>query len=279
MKKLIGLTLGLVLCYALPLAAQKYAGDSWAQVKSAGSGKLTVVYYDQPGLVQKIDGKMKGVCVDIIADFAAYVKTKYGKTVTVEYAGPEPEFSGFLKVVQQTPNILGVTNTSITEERKKILKFTPPFMNTQLVLLTNQNTPALKSLAELPKVYAGFSAEVITGSTHVKYIEKIKKEYYPELKVNYVTSSESVIKNLSTNPKMFSILDFTEYVGVIRKKQPIKRQEVELGNAEQLGFIMSKSSDWDVLWNEFLTADYRKSVGYKKIIADNLGSNFLNLVR
>jgi len=279
MKKLFGLAFGLALCYALPTAAQKYTGDSWAQVKNAGSGKLTVVYYDQTGLVQRIDGKMKGVCVDIIADFVAYVKTKYGKTVTVDYVGPEPEFSGFLKVVQQTPNILGVTNTSITEERKKILKFTPPFMTTSLVLLTNQNSPTLKSLTDLSKTYSGFSAEVITGSTHVKYIEKIKKDYYPDLKVSYATSSESVIKHLTTNPKMFSILDFTEYVGVVRKKQPIKRQEVDLGNAEQLGFIMAKNSDWDAIWNEFLTPEYRKSVGYKKIIADNLGSNFLTLVR
>jgi len=279
MKKLIGFAFGLALCYAQPTAAQKYAGDSWAQVKNAGSGKLTVVYYDQAGLVQRIDGKMKGVCVDIISDFVAYVKTKYSKSITVDYVGPEAEFSNFLKVVQQTPNILGVTNTSITEERKKILKFTPPFMTTQLVLLTNQNAPTLTSLADLPKLYAGFTAEVITGSTHVKYIEKIKKDNYPDLKVTYASSSENIIKHLLTNPKMFSILDFTEYVGVIRKKQPIKRQEVDLGNAEQLGFIMAKSTDWDVIWNEFLTAEYRKTTGYKKIIADNLGSNFLSLVR
>jgi len=279
MKKFFGIALSIALSYALPATAQKYAGDSWAQVKTTGSGKLTVVYYDQPGLVQRIDGKMKGVCVDIIADFAAYVKTKHGKTVTVEYVGPEGEFSNFLKVVQATPNILGATNTSITEERKKILKFTPPFMTTQLVLLTNQNAPTLTSLTDLPKIYNGFSAEVITGSTHVKYIEKIKKEYYPDLKVSYATSSESVIKHLTTNAKMFSILDFTEYVGVIRKKQPIKRQEVDLGNAEQLGFIMSKTSDWDTVWNEFLTAEYRKTSKYKKIIADNLGANFLSLVR
>lgn len=263
----------------LPASAQTYKGDSWERIKSAGSGTLTVVYYDQPGLIQKIDGKMKGVCVDIIADFVKFVQTKHGKTITVNYAGEEKDFPTFLKVSQSTPNILGVTNTSITDERKKIMKFTPPFMTTQLVLLTNQNAPILRSLSDLSKVYAGYTAEVISGSTHVKYVEKIKKEYYPGLKVRYATSSESVIKNLTSQEKIFSILDFTEYVGVVRKKLPIKRQEVELGNAEQLGFIMSKQTDWDAVWNEFLTEDYRKSVEYKKIIANNLGSTFLNLIR
>jgi ABC-type amino acid transport substrate-binding protein len=276
MKKLSGLALLALVVF--PSFGQ-YTGDRWEKVKTNGSGVLTVVYYEQPGLIQKVNGKMRGVCVDIIAGFVQYVKERHGKTITVNYAGEEKEFSKFLNVVQHTPNIMGATNTSITDERKKIMKFTPPFMTTQLVLLTNQNAPAIKDLSELSKVYKGYTAEVITGSTHVKYIEKIKKEHYPELKVSYAPSSESVIKNLMANSHIFSILDFTEYVGVVRRKLPIKRQEVDLGNAEQLGFIMSKQSDWETIWNEFLTPEYRKSVQYKKIIADNLGSTFLNLVR
>lgn len=222
---------------------------------------------------------MKGVCVDILSDFAEYIKTKHGAALTVNYAGQEQEFSSFLKITQTTPNILGVTNTSITEERKKIMKFSPLYMTTQLVLLTNQEAPALSKLEDLSKTFNGFTAEVITGSTHVKYVDKIKKEYYPALHVVYATSSESVIKHLASNQKVFSILDFTEYVGVVRKKLPVKRHDIDLGNAEELGFIMAKQTDWDEVWNEFLTVDYRKSVRYKKIIADNLGSTFLNLVR
>jgi hypothetical protein len=262
------------LCYS-----QTYKGDSWATVKANGSGKLSIVYYEQPGLIYLAEGKMKGVCVDILSDFQKFVELKYHKKVTVEYVGEEKEFSNFLKVAQTTPNIVAVTNTSITEERKKIMKFTPPFMTTQLVLLTNKNAPALLKLEDMSKTFNGFSAQVITGSTHVKYMDEIKKQYFPNLQVTYATSSESVIKNLSTNPKLFSILDFTEYIGVVRKKIPVKRQDVELGNPEPLGFIMAKQTDWDVLFKEFLTDEYRKSVRYKEIIADNLGTSFLSLVK
>lgn len=262
------------------VVAQKYKGDSWSKVKSTGSGSLTVVYYEQPGLITKSsDGKMKGVCVDILADFKAYVKTKHQKEIIITYAGEEKEFSNFLKVAQTIPNVLCVTNTSITEERKKIMKFTPPFMTTQLVLLTNKNTPSITSLKELTTTFKGFTGLVITGSTHEKYMNELKKRYNPGLEISYAPSSDLVIQNLSTNTKMFSILDFTEYIGVVRNKLPIKRQEVELGNPEPLGFVMSKTSDWDEIWNEFLTDEYRKSVRYKEIIADNLGSSFLSLVR
>src|SRR5687768_15943654 len=101
--------------------AQQYKGDSWSTVKAKGTGTLAVVYYEQPGLIYKgEDGKIKGVCVDILGDFAKYVENKHGKKIAVQYVGQETEFSNFLKVSQTTPNIIGVTNTSITDERKKI---------------------------------------------------------------------------------------------------------------------------------------------------------------
>jgi ABC-type amino acid transport substrate-binding protein len=222
---------------------------------------------------------MKGVCADIIIDFQKFIEKEYGKKITILYVREETEFPKFLTAIQQTNNLLGVTNTSITEERKKIMKFTPSFMSNQVILLTNKNAPSIKSLSEIPIVFKGFKAQVITGSTHVPHIEKIKKEYYPSLVIEQVPSGDAIIKNLSSNPKLFSVIDFTEYVGVIRKKIPVKKQDVELGNAEQLGFIMSKQSDWDGPWKEFLTDDYKKSIRYKEIIAENLGASFLSIVR
>jgi len=275
MKRLLSI---LLLLSALTTFSQK--GDSWATVKTKGSGTVAILYYDQPGLIFKApDGKMKGVCADIITDFQKFIETKYGKKITILYVGEEKDFPKFLTTIQQTNNLLGVTNTSITEERKKIMKFSPSFMNNQVILLTNKNAPSIKSLSEIPVAFKGFKAQVITGSTHVPHIEKIKKEYYPELVIEYVPGGDEIIKNLSTDPRLFSVIDFTEYIGVIRRKIPVKKQEIDLGHPEPLGFIMSKQSDWDGPWKEFLTDDYRKSVRYKEIIAENLGSSFLSLVR
>jgi ABC-type amino acid transport substrate-binding protein len=254
-------------------------GDSWKKIEGTGKGTLSVVYYEQPGLIQKVNGEMKGVCIDILSDFKAFVKEKHNKDIDIKYVSNQKEFASFLAVVQNTPNVLGVTNTSITNERKKVLKFSPPYMATPVVLLTHENVPTVKALDQLTKTFAGFSAEVIAGSTHVKTMEEIRKKHLPSLVIKQVGSSDVVLKDLSVNQKLFSVLDFTEYVSVVRRKLPVKRHEVDLGGAQELGFIMSKQSDWDVLWNEFLTPEYRKSVGYKKIISENLGATFLNLVR
>jgi len=258
---------------------QKYKGDSWAKVKASG-GTLTVIYYEQPGLIYKdATGKMKGVCVDILDDFVKFVKTKYGKDLIVNYAGQEQVFPNFLSITQSTPNIMGVTNVTVTEERKKILKFTPSFMSNPVVMLTHKDAPTITTASEIGTVLKDYSAKVISGSTHVKVIEKIKKENAPSLKVTYANSGGEILKELSGGPKFFTVLDFTEYIDATRRQLPVKRQSINFGGAEELAFIMAKQTDWDQPWNEFMTMDYRRGVRYRKIIVDNLGANFLGILK
>lgn len=259
--------------------SQKSEGDSWATVKSNGAGTLAVIYYEQAGLIKDENGKPEGLCVEILKDFATFIQTKYQKKLTVKYIGKEPVFTNFLSTTQASDNILGVTNVTITDERKKILKFTPPFISNPVVLLTHKDAPAVANLAELSKKLNGYSAEIIGGSTHVKYINKIKKENWPSLSISYGPSGPEILKKIETNPKLFTILDFTEFVDANRKRLPIKKQNIELGEPEQLAFIMSKKSDWDVIWKEFLTDDYRKSAKYRKIVSDNLGMAFLSVLK
>jgi ABC-type amino acid transport substrate-binding protein len=270
----------LLLAITSPVFSQRFQGDSWANVKATGSGVLTIVYCEQFGLIHKDrDGKMKGVCVDILSDFAKYVKDQHGKNITIKYAAEIEAFSEFLSTAQTTNHILGVTNTTITEERKKILKFSPAYMSNRQVMLTNNKAPSLLSLKELPGKFPDFTAQVIEGSTQVQYVEKIKADYMPALKIKREASGPQIIKNLMTDTKAFTVIDFTEFVDVVHKKLPIKRQMVEVGAVEELGFIMSKHTDWDAPLKEFLTHEYRSSIGYKKIISENLGATFMSLVK
>jgi ABC-type amino acid transport substrate-binding protein len=239
-----------------------------------------VVYIEQYGLVYKDkNGNMKGVCVDILSDFVKYAKQKYGKTININYAGEEPEFSAFLNIAQNTPGILGVTNTTITEERKKIFKFSPPFMMNRLVMLTHNSAPSVSSWQELPVKLAGFAAQAIEGSLHVEYIQKIKADYMPSLNIRYEKTGRKIMKNITTDKKLFTVIDMTEYIEAIRNSLPVKSHPVNVGIVEELGFIMSKQSDWDVLFKEFITPEYRNSARYRQIITENLSSSFVALVK
>lgn len=115
--------------------------------------------------------------------------------------------------------------------------------------------------------------------THQKYINKIKKEVWPNLAVTYGASETEIFKKITASSKIFTILDFTEFVNANRKRVPIKKQNIDLGDPDQLAFVMPKQSDWDEPWKEFLTDEYRKSPQYRKKVSDHMGMAFLSVLK
>ncbi len=260
--------------------AQNYKGESWQQVKSKGTGTLSAIYYSTPGLVYEEGGTMKGVCVNIMDEFKKYVKATHNISLDYKFIKREQVFSRFIEGVKSAENVMGVCNTSITEGRKKYLSFSPPYMNNPSVLLSNGNAPATKSLDELSTNFAGYKAVIIKGSTHEKYINEIKSQYYPELNIEFVNSGQEVNKKLREGANYFTLIDFTEYYDAVKKKLDVTRHNIPLNELEdQLGFIFPKDSDWVKVWNEFLTPEFKNSITYKKIVADNLGSSFVSLIK
>jgi hypothetical protein len=252
---------------------QKLQGDSWAKAKEQGKGTITAVYYQSPGLIEK-KAAMSGVCVELVNKFIEFVQRQYGVSLTVSYEREEPVFLNFLETVKNSKNVLGVSNVTITEERKTYLSFTPSYMNNLVVMVTHKNAPNINSLNELPTKYKGYSLMAIEGTSHMVYVEQIKK-MMPGLKVSYGLSGSEIIPKIAKDPKLFTIQDLTEFMDKSRQNLPIKMHGITYGSFEELGFITSKESDWIPLWNQFLTKEYKKSIEFRKIISENLGKNFL----
>jgi ABC-type amino acid transport substrate-binding protein len=219
-----------------------------------------------------------GICVDVLKDFVDFVTKKYNTKITISYVAKENGFQKFLSTVQAGDGVVGVSNVTITEARKKIMKFTNPYMRNPLVLISHKEAPSLKSLDELPTKFSGYSAEVVEGSTHVNVINKIKKERMPSLNIRQSPSGIEILKKINTEKTLFTLAEITDYVDAIRSKYEVKHHNIKLTEDEFLGFILPLSGDWDVVFNEFLTEQYRKGPAYKKIIRDNLGVTFLSFL-
>ena len=78
--------LSILVGLAYQLSAQK-TGDSWATVKANGSGSLAIVYYEQAGLIQDVNGKPEGLWVEILKDFVDFVQAKHNKKISLQYVG------------------------------------------------------------------------------------------------------------------------------------------------------------------------------------------------
>ncbi|NBP67345.1 MAG: hypothetical protein EBR30_20160 [Cytophagia bacterium] len=277
MKKSIVVLTGIII---LINSFTSFCQDKWSDIVKKGEGTLGIIYYQQPGLIQKDKaGELSGLCVGILNDFVDFVDKKYGKKVTIQYITEEPSFRLFIDRIKTTPLVIGVGNITITPEREKFIRFTKPFLTNPVVLLSHKNAPDITALSQMPEKFKTYTALVVEKSTHEVYLQNIKNNYYPDLSIKKVTSGLALMDEMVKNPKTFGVIDLTEYIYAVRNKLPLKRHAVKISDKnEELGFAMQLNNDWQIPWSEFLTSEYKQSVKYRKHIVNNLGSSFLGLV-
>lgn len=272
----------LIFICAPPLQAQtQLVGDSWAKVNRTKSGTIVLSYIDTPGLVYRdASGKLTGVCVDIVQQFASYLKSTKGiKKLSIRVKGRSDHFPIFMNNVKRGKGgVFGLGNITITAQRKQEFKFTPPFIYNVSVLMTHRKVPTLGSLQSMRRSFNNMKAYTLRSSTNAKTIEKLKKRYYPNLRIIYLSSSIEVLRKVASDPRSFTSLDFNYYASALQRGLPIKRHSVgDQKRGEEFGIIMPRGSDWDKVWNQFLSRFVRTNT-YKKILVKHLGSGAYRLL-
>jgi ABC-type amino acid transport substrate-binding protein len=143
---------------AASVLAQNYSGDSWSAVKASKSGTISLAYVETPSFVYKDKaGNLTGICVDIMNDFKDWVSTTKGVKLTTKFVGDGTSFRGMYdKTKAGDGGVFGLGNVTITEERKKEVKFTPPIITNNAILVTQPTVPTLAKLEDISKTFAGF---------------------------------------------------------------------------------------------------------------------------
>ena len=263
--------------------AQGYSGDTWASVKAAKSGTLSLTYVETPSFVYKDkSGNLTGICVDIINDFVKWVNENKGVKLSSRFLGDGSSFSDMYNNTRTaTGGVIGLGNVTITDERKKQVKFSPPFITNFAILTTQLNVPTIAKLDELPKSFAGFTAYTAKGTLNEKRILELKQKYYPGMKIATATTSQEVLEKVFSDPKGIAYLDMAFYIEAVQMRKPIKRHPVGDKSAEQFGFIMPANSDWAPVLAEFFNANggYTNSKEYKTILIKHLGEAGVKLLQ
>lgn len=257
-------------------------GDTWSKVKSSGSGTISFAYVETPGFVYKgANGQLTGICVDIMKDFVNYVNTKNGVKVSVKFVGDGNSFSKMYATAKSGKGgVFGLGNITITEARKKEIKFSPKFITNVAILISHSSAPTITNMSEIGDKFKGMKAYTAKGTLNEKRIQDIKSNYYPSLEISYVSSSPETLERVIADPKSFSYLDIAFYLDALKNKQPVKRHAVGDKASEEFGIVMPMNTDWDGLLNEFFAANggYTNSVEYKKILNTHLGTTGVKLI-
>ncbi len=277
MRSILCLLLLLPVLYA---HAQNYSGDTWAKVSAARQGTISLAYVETPAFVYKdATGKLTGICVDIMNDFVVWVNTKKGVKLQYRFVGDGSSFQGmYAQVKAGTGGVFGLGNITITDERKREVKFSPPFITNFAILITQSQAPTLTRLEDIAKVFGSLTAYTAKGTLNEKRLLELKQKYFPNMKIVTLNTSPEVYDKIFSDPNAFSYLDLAFYLKAVAEKKPVKRHPVGDKAAEQFGFIMPLNSDWGPVLEEFF-AEYINSPQYKSMLTRHLGETGIKLLQ
>lgn len=281
MKRFLGLVL--VLVAFNQSFSQGYSGDTWAQAQAKGSGEMTLAYVESPGMVYKDKaGKLTGICVDIMSDFVKYVNQTKKVKLTTKFVGDGESFKVMYDNVKNSQGgVVGLGNVTITDDRKKELKFGPPFFTNLTFLLTQNTVPTLEKLEDIKTAFAGFTSYTAKATLSEKKTLELKQKYFPDMKIVTTASSQETYEKVAADPKGFAYLELAYYLESVQQRKPLKRHSVGDKASDKFGFIMPLNSDWQPVFEEFFKANggYTNTAAYKTILLKHLGEIGLKLLQ
>lgn len=264
-------------------SAQTFTGDTWSATRSAKSGTISLAYVETPSFVYKDkSGKITGICVDIMHDFVAWVNANKGVKLSSKFVGDGSSFRGMYdKTKASSGGVFGLGNVTITDERKKEVKFSPPIITNFAILVTQPSVPTLTKLEDIPKTFANFTAYTAKGTLNEKRTADLKSKYYPAMKITPTTSSQETLEKVFADPTGVAYLDLAFYIEAVQLKKPVKRHPVGDKAAEQFGIVMPLNSDWGPVLDEFFKANggYTNTKEYKTILIKHLGESGVKLLQ
>jgi ABC-type amino acid transport substrate-binding protein len=263
--------------------AQSFSGDTWAQVKSKKAGSISISYVETPSFVYKDKaGVLTGISVDIMHDFVEWLNTTKGVKVTSKFVGDGSSFrTMYDKTKVATGGVFGLGNVTITEERKKEVKFSPPIITNFAILITQPAVPTLGKLEDIGKTFANLTAYTAKGTLNEKRIVDLKQKYFPSMKIVTTTTSQETLEKVFEDPNGFAYLDLAFYIEAVQMKKAVKRHAVGDKAEEQFGILMPLNSDWAPVMEEFFKGNggYVNTKEYKTILVKHLGESGVKLLQ
>lgn len=269
------------LCFILS-TSQAYSQETaitFSKALAQKSGELILVHNEVFGFTENKSGEVKGLLVDVMIEFEVFVKEKHGINLTHRFVHTDNDFSKFLTSVEEGKGgVFGLGNISITEDRKKIFSFSPPFLENVSLLVTNKSVPNINSQTDLEVALADMTGYVVQNTTNHEGLKKLRKDLAPALQMDYFDTANEVMNKVSGDPKAIAILDLNYYLEALNRRLAIKRQAVYDQKDDPFGIIMPLISDWEPVISAFFNSGFLESVKYRQIIAKHLGSSSLGLL-
>jgi ABC-type amino acid transport substrate-binding protein len=255
-------------------ATSPVVAPSLDEARASGQAALTFFYVPSSGFAyHDRDGRLTGVTVELLRDFARYVVDAYSIDLDIRWLA-EARWADFYRYVRDSEGgVFGIGNVTITEERREELDFSPPYLSNVAVLVTHREIPELRSMEEIPEVFRGLAALPYPGTLHEQRLDAIRQRWLPDAPARPVSSNDELVAILGAGPGHFGYMDVYNYWRAREAGQPLRRHAVGDDDSETFGVILPHDSDWTPLITEFFQSDggYAHSERFRSLLRTHLG--------
>ncbi len=239
-----------LLCLACSIAAGQFTvppTSGFREARKTGKATISVLWYDiEPFIYRDGKGGIMGVEYELMEGFKGFVKQKYNLDLSINWvdAGSFEPIYPYIKESGEK-GLFGLSFYSITEERKKEVKFSPPYMPDLNVLVTNNSMPAYETDSAFIRDLSRLQGFTMKATTMEEDLERLKNRFYPRLPISNEVDDYEVLRQIALYQNSFGYVPVSIYVVALQRGIKIKRQRVLATRREGFAAIYTKASDWD----------------------------------
>jgi signal transduction histidine kinase len=262
----------------MPRTHGQAKSDTWSEVKTNGSGTLVVAYSENsPFIYNDAQGNLAGIEFEIMEEFVRYIDEKYDVYLVLEYEHLY-DFASLIDTLKNSQRpLLGIASISSLEERKKDFKITDPYMPDIEIIISSRDFGTISSLAEFTSMVKNNRAITVTNSTFERNLLELQKDYFPEMKIEYVRHVDFLIEEISNADDAWGYVSLPNYLSYFREGKGISRQRFFMIENPGLSIATTLHSDWDEALAVFLE-DSRFRPLLDSLIEKHLGKAFGEVV-
>lgn len=281
-KRILAICLLWIAQFGIVNAQNKYESNSWKETKANKQGVIKCLWYDiEPFIYRDGKGNVIGVEHDLMEGFKPFLKKKYGIDLKVDWVDAN-SFENIYPQIRDSkePGMFGLSFYSITDERKKEVKFSPPYMPDLNILVTNNNLRVYETDEEFIRDIKKMSGYTMKQTTMEEDILKLKQQYFPGLPVKNQVDDYKVLERISSLKNSFGYVPVSIYVIALQRGLKLKRQRVLSTRREGFAAIYTKVSDWDEPVNEYFNSPECKALVdglIKKYLGQEVADIILNV--
>lgn len=270
----------IICCSICPgkVQAQKVSGtDSWQDARLHKKAKVSVLWYAIEPFIYFNKEKIVGIEYELMEGFKPFLKKNYGIDLTMNWVDAkafEPIYPAVKKSKEK--GLFAVSYYSITTERKKEVKFAPPYMPDLNILVTSNNLPVYNKEAEFTKDLKKFTGYSMAHTTMEEDMNKLRS-LEPNLKVYNQLDDYEVLNQIAAINDAYGYVPLSMYVLALQKGTKIKRQKVLATRREGLAAIYTKNSDWDEPVNAYFKSEDCKTLT-RSLIRKHLGPEVADII-